>query len=244
MTESASDPNGVQDNGLLGRELWRWVVGYEGLYMVSDHGTVMSVPSHQCRGGKRNYYKPGMVVNHHDNGKGYRVLSLYKDGIQHQTTVHRLVAQAFLDNPQNLPEVNHLDGNKANNNVENLEWVSESDNVRHAIDVLDAFAFARTLTEEQVLDIRSDTRTERAIAKDYGLSQTAVNKIRAGETYKKFAGKTLRVGKARQRKLTQEQIVDIRTSKLSGVELSKKYGVSRSTICRIKKGLRYKEVKV
>lgn len=223
------------------REIWRWVVGYEGLYMASNHGRVMSVPITQERS-NRKYHKSGMEVTHHDNGRGYRVLSLYRNGVQDQRTVHRLVAEAFIDNPKNLPEVNHKDGNKANNDVKNLEWVTKSENVQHAVAELDAFGFNRTLTEEQVIAIREDTRTEAEIGKEYGLCQKTINAIKTGKTYKSFGGTTKRVGRERQRKLTREQILDIRTSKLSGVELAKKYGFSAPTICKIRRGERYKEV--
>ena len=64
----------------------------------------------------------------------YRVVSLQQDGKQKHYYVHRLVAEAFLPNPDNLPQVNHIDGNPSNNHVENLEWVTAKENVRHAID--------------------------------------------------------------------------------------------------------------
>lgn len=225
----------------MDKEIWRLVVGYEGLYMVSSYGRVMSVPITQERN-NRTYHKSGTEIAHHDNGRGYRVLSLCRNGVQDQRTVHRLVAEAFIDNPKNLPEVNHKDGNKSNNEVKNLEWVTKSENVRHAITELDAFGFNRTLTEEQVIAIREDTRTEAEIGKEYGLSQRTINAIRTGKTYKSFGGPTGRVGRKRQRKLTREQVLDIRTSELSGVELAEKYGVSAPTICKIRRGERYKEV--
>ena len=76
----------------------------------------------------------------------------------------------------------------------------------------------------------------------YGLRQETINAIRTGKTYKAFGGTTKRVGRERQRKLTREQILDIRTSELSGVELAEKYGVSAPTICKIRRGEQYKEV--
>ena len=225
----------------MDRELWHWVVGYEGLYMVSNHGNVMSVPCEQKRG-NHSYNKVGMKVLSHDNGRGYRVISLYRKGVQYQTTVHRLVAEAFIPNPDNLPEVNHKDGNKANNKVENLEWVTKSENMQHASRELDALGFNRTLTEEQVMAIRNDTRPESEIGDEYGLTQSTINSIRIGKTYKSYGGPIQRVGRSKQRKLTREQVIDIRTSKLSGIQLAEKYSIATSTVSKIKNGERYKEI--
>lgn len=228
----------------MDREAWRWVVGYEGLYMVSNMGNVMSVPSEQIRR-ERKYKKPGIEVRHHDNGKGYRVLSLYKDGVQHQVTVHRLVAQAFIPNPKNLPQVNHKDGDKSNNRVSNLEWVTAKENTEHAINSLghDAGGANRIFTEEEVIKIRSDDRSGREIASEYGTSATTIDAIRSGRTYSSFSGHIRKIGHERERKLTSSQVIDIRTSDKSGVELASIYGVAASTICKIRKGQRYKEIK-
>ena len=227
----------------MGRELWRWVVGFEGLYMVSSFGKVMSVPVNQIRRGS-SYKKPGMEVLHHDNGRGYRSISLYKDGVQHQTTVHRLVAQAFIPNPKNLPQINHKDGDKSNNNVYNLEWVTAKENMAHAVDELglDLAYDRRLFSAEEVVAIRDDDRTGRQIAQEYGTSSGAINAIKSGRTYKAFAGTIRTIPHEKERKLTSSQIVDIRTSTKSGVELAAMYGVAPSTICKIRKGQRYKEI--
>ena len=223
------------------REIWRWVIGYEGLYMVSNKGGVMSVPSTQQKG-RTTYKKSGLRIRDQNNGHGYRVVNLCKDGSHHQLLVHRVVAMAFIPNPGNLPEVNHKDGNKSNNSVENLEWVTRKENIRHAVDVLEAFRFNERFTEDEVLAIRSDDRTESEIADEYGVGQPTINAIRTGKTYKRIGGRTQRVGRKRQRKLTAAQVRDIRTSTLTGVELASIYGVAPGTICKIKKYQRYKEV--
>ena len=102
-------------------EEWRDIKGYEGLYQVSNLGRVKSL---NCRGHKGCI---GILTPRLD-GKGYEMVALYKEGKARNTKVHRLVAQAFIPNPNNYPQVNHKDENKTNNNVKNLEWCTNEYN--------------------------------------------------------------------------------------------------------------------
>ena len=99
-------------------EQWKPVVGYEGLYEVSSHGNVYSMRTKKIL---RTY-----------NQNGYLHVHLYKNGHRKNWVVHRLVANAFIPNPENLETVNHIDENKMNNNVNNLEWMSRGDNIRYS----------------------------------------------------------------------------------------------------------------
>lgn len=99
-------------------EEWKDIRGYEGLYQVSSEGRVKSV--------KRNIFR---VYN--DNGYGYFMVLLSKDGEKKPFYVHRLVAEAFIPNPENLPQVNHRNEQKHQNNVENLEWCSSKYNMNY-----------------------------------------------------------------------------------------------------------------
>lgn len=92
-------------------EIWKDIEGYEGLYQVSNLGRVKSL-----KFGKEKILKP------RDNGIGYLKVILFKDGKGKHLYVHRLVAQAFIKNPENLPQINHKDENPENNFVENLEF--------------------------------------------------------------------------------------------------------------------------
>ena len=95
------------------------IEGYEGLYGVTSCGRIWSFKS-------KKFLKP------HIQRDGYMLVTLYKDKISKTFQVHRLVAKAFISNPNNLPEVNHIDGIKTNNNVQNLEFCSHSYNMRHS----------------------------------------------------------------------------------------------------------------
>jgi len=107
-------------------EIWRDVVGYEGMYQVSDLGNIKSL----------NYNRTGksktLAKKHHKFG--YVTVTLCKNGVCKNKSIHILVAEAFIANPKSLPCVNHIDGDKENNIVGNLEWVTYSQNTRHAIE--------------------------------------------------------------------------------------------------------------
>ena len=102
-------------------ENWQPVKGYDGLYEVSDQGRVKSL-----KFGKERIMK---TIKHTN---GYLQVDLYKDGKKKTIKVHRLVAEAFIQNPQGLETVNHKDEVKSNNAATNLEWMSPTDNVAYS----------------------------------------------------------------------------------------------------------------
>lgn len=105
-------------------ELWKPVVDYEGLYEVSNLGRIRSLPRKGTKGG---ILRPGKVR------KGYHQVSLTRGMRGNPQRVHRIVAQAWIPNPDNKPQVNHKNGIKSDNRVENLEWMTNLENMRHAI---------------------------------------------------------------------------------------------------------------
>lgn len=117
------------------QEEWRPVVGFEGVYEVSNLGYVKRVK--KGRGTKTGILKAGVsrCATSYGNIK-YNVVVLCVDGATHTKSVHRLVAEAFIPNPENKPTVNHIDGNGLNNSVENLEWATQSEQETHKWNVL------------------------------------------------------------------------------------------------------------
>lgn len=106
----------------MNRELWRWITDYEGLYLISNHGRVMSVPKTIRRSDNSMRSYDGQVLKQNHDTNGYPIVVLSNNGRQKTFKVHRLVACAFIENPLHLSQVNHIDENKDNNCVDNLEW--------------------------------------------------------------------------------------------------------------------------
>lgn len=105
-------------------EDWKEIKGYEGLYEISSYGNVRSL----------NYKRTcqAKILKTRINRHGYEVVDLSKDGVRKTCQVHRLVAEAFLFNPEGFDTVDHIDSNKTNNHLNNLQWMSNGDNTRKA----------------------------------------------------------------------------------------------------------------
>lgn len=119
-------------------EVWRDMKDYKGLYQVSNLGRVRSldkiVNSANQYGAVYTRKRKGKILKPFIDGKGnYLQVTFYTEGTNKRNyLVHRLVAQEFIPNPDNKLEVNHIDGNKLNNSIDNLEWVTAKENMQHA----------------------------------------------------------------------------------------------------------------
>ena len=121
------------------KEIWRDIAGYEGYYQVSNLGRIRSLDKMQNYNGSARLHK-GRILKPNNDGRGYLIVDLSKNSRSATRSIHRLVAMAFLDNPNNLPQVNHKDEDKTNNfvfvnedgsvdlNKSNLEWCTYSYN--------------------------------------------------------------------------------------------------------------------
>ena len=160
-------------------ETWKELQGYEDRYRISDHGRIWSKQKFKCMGERISK-------------TGYVNMSLrQKNSPAKQHTLHRLVAIAFIPNPENKPQVNHIDGDKQNNCVENLEWATCSENIKHAFklglrDSKGAKNSQSKLTKEDVLWMRENKGKvlQKDMAKRFGVSSKYVSDVICGIYWK------------------------------------------------------------
>jgi len=176
-------------NTFMMEEQWKDVVGYEGIYRVSNMGRIKSLSrkvDHEYS--KKIFIKErilkGWLIN-----SGYFSIGLSKDGYNSKKLIHRIVAEAFITNPENKPEINHKNGIKTDNRVENLEWCSSSHNKLHSFKMGLSPKPKRKgekngrskLTKNDVLQIRSiypqGWLTQQEIADAYDVTQVHISRI-------------------------------------------------------------------
>lgn len=112
-------------------EIWKDIDGYEGLYQVSTQGRVRSLD----RVGDRGWNYKGKILKPSINPNGYCVVGLFKNGTQKKNMVHRLVAEAFIPNPNNKPYCDHISTIKTENRVENIRWVTHKENMNNPLSI-------------------------------------------------------------------------------------------------------------
>ncbi len=118
----------------LGQEEWRPIADLYWRYEVSNKGVVRSIERYMPRPVFGTLHIKPKVIASHISPRGYRMYSLKNDiaGVQHTRGIARILAEAFIPNPENKPEVNHIDGNPLNNDLSNLEWNTRLENMQHA----------------------------------------------------------------------------------------------------------------
>lgn len=170
------------------KEIWKNINGYEGFYCVSNMGRVKSVKRLIRRNDGTIQKTRSHILRLHQTGNGYYQVQLSKNNKSKYLLVHRLVAEAFLSNPENKKQVNHKDGNKKNNNVDNLEWMTCSENALHAFsNNLRKVNKTYKLTPEEMDYVkthymfRHSEYNSNALGKKFGVSGTTIMRVIHGE---------------------------------------------------------------
>lgn len=175
-------------------EIWKDIPGYEGRYEVSSLGRVRSLRQANSHGGGTKIRNIPLLRKIQVNTSGYLDLALQKNKKQYTVSIHRLIAMAFIPNPQRLPEVNHIDGNKFNNSIENLEWVSSRNNQLHAYrtglkrKLKHEQNPKAILNREQVLEIFNSALTQRQLSEKYSVSMACINNVKNGYAWCEITG--------------------------------------------------------
>jgi len=160
-------------------EIWKTIKDFED-YQVSNLGNVKITANEATR--KERVLKPLIT------GRGYYRVALYKNTKPYFKSIHRLVAEYFIPNPDNKKQVNHLDGNKENNRVDNLEWCTYRENVNHAIENKLSACGERNgnskLTQIQVNEIRNSGLSSKELALYFNVHVSTINRIKRKEGWK------------------------------------------------------------
>lgn len=176
-------------------EKWLPIVGFEGVGLVSNLGNVKTIDRFFMRG-EHKVKRNGQIRKPSVNKKGYLYIPIRAvingKGCVKNKTIHRLVAEAFIPNPENKPQVNHINGEKSDNRVENLEWVTNAENMQHAYK-----SGLRTapsgvdspysvFSKQDVLDIRDSFKngiSQIELAKKYNVTTGCISGICRKRTY-------------------------------------------------------------
>lgn len=181
-------------------ETWKDIVRWEDLYQVSNCGNVKSKDRIVERN-QQKYVRKGKLLKLSKNSLGYLVVGLTRNSKTLNVKVHRLVGEAFINKVKNKNFINHIDGNKTNNKVSNLEWCNASENSKHAFNLglstsmkINRFVGKEEensnslLTKQQVIEIRNKyipfKYSAKKLAKEYNVSQSCIEHILRKRSWK------------------------------------------------------------
>ena len=175
--------------------IFKDIIGYEGIYQISNTGIVKSLDRKiQTKNGAIRFLK-GKILKQSLNTYGYKTVLLCTNGISKNKLVHRLIADIFIENKDNKICINHKDGVKTNNNICNLEWVTHSENLKHAFDlklripnriskIKGSDHKLSRLNESDVISIYNLDKPQREIASIFNISLSRVNQIKNKKAWK------------------------------------------------------------
>lgn len=170
-------------------EIWKDIPGYEGLYQASTEGRIRSLDKYIQYSNGRQVFHKGKVLKLFERKDGYLKITLHKNVKSKTHLVHRLILTVFDRLPKEGEEGNHCDGDKSNDCISNLEWVTRIDNMRHRINILGKSQINRyVLTNGEVKEIKILLKqghlSQREIAKRYNISESVVSGIKLGKAWR------------------------------------------------------------
>lgn len=223
----------------MSAETWKPVVEFPEHYLVSDHGRVRSITRKDSRGilFEGRLRKQSLTGPGYKTGDAYMSVMVSVNGTRFRRLVHRMVLEAFIGPPPDGHVCNHKDGNKTNNHVSNLEWVTRLRNLEHAIEVLGKSPRHLTLSDadaEEILRLRQAGITCRTLSQQFGVSPATIER------------RTKQLGWKRQQllgtlsgnsKMTGDTVGELRRIHASGgisqEALAEKFAISQSTVSSI-----------
>lgn len=169
----------TDDDGISQIEQWKDIPDYDGIYQASDLGRIKSSMPHNGTNER--------ILKQTQTRKGYLGCGLYKNKKRTSFQVHRIVAETYLANPFNLPEVNHKKGIKTDNRPCAIEWSSHDDNIIHAVEhsliQKGEKCHKAKITEKQVFEIRESTFSAEYLANKYNVSKNTIWQVKRKETW-------------------------------------------------------------
>lgn len=212
--------------------LWVPVAGYIDYYEISIKGVKSLV---------RPYRRKERMLKLSISSHGYVCVGLCKNGKLKTKTLHRLLMTAFVPNPLKLKYINHKDGNKANFDLDNLEWSTKRDDSLHAYRTglntpkKGSLNGMCKIPESKIIEISKSTQSDDALAMTYGVTARTVQYIKSGRTWSHITG----IIYEKTEKLPDNTVIEISNSTLSTKALMTKYNLKKEVILNIKKGAAY-----
>jgi len=222
-------------------EVWKDIENYEGAYQISSLGRVKSLTRTRLSKGISIARISGRDMKQKTSKCGYKVIGFCSDAVKEHFSVHRLVAIAFISNPENKPTVNHIDGNKENNKVSNLEWATQTEQMVHASvnDLLETRGppkYSKKLKQEIQDYYNNNEISISKLAIMFGMSERTAGRI----VVEVAPRPTTRIKKDGTRVvepiLTQEQVTEIKKLRAEGwtlIRLSEKFNRGLSQMHRV-----------